>query len=146
AVNIKRWVIVRGLLRIFKTAALVNSDIHQHGTGLHIFDHVLGDQFRRCCTGNDHCTDDEVCFAEFFSNRDRVGDLGSHPALVLLIDMLQHLRVQVQYRDLSVQPSSHRHSRSTNLATTNNDHASWLGSGHTWQEHTAAAFGGLEVI
>src|SRR5699024_871782 len=51
AVNIKRWVIVRGLLRIFKTAALVNSDIHQHGTGLHIFDHVLVTNFGAAAPG-----------------------------------------------------------------------------------------------
>ena len=59
-VNTISWVFMGGCPRIFETSTLVNRDIDQNRSGLHLGNILIGDQFWRPRAGDQNRTDHQV--------------------------------------------------------------------------------------
>ena len=90
-VHLERRVGVRGGARVLEAAALVDGDVDEHRAGLHLRDHLVGDELGGLGAGDEHGADDEVGAEHLLLDRHRRrGDLRdavvvapeAHPQLV----------------------------------------------------------------
>jgi hypothetical protein len=61
AIHLVSRIGVRRRTRCLEAAALVDSNVHDHGSLAHRAQHAAADKFRRASTWNEHCANNDVC-------------------------------------------------------------------------------------
>ena len=80
---------MRCRLRRFETAALVDRNIDQHRTRLHMLQHLAGHKLWRTRARDEDCPDDGIGDADFGIDGIERRITGAHPAMEKLINLAQ---------------------------------------------------------
>ena len=142
--HLEGGVIVGGLFGVFEATTLVDGDVHEDGTLLHLLYGLLTHQLRCSGAWDEYRANDEVSFLQFLIDGGRIRNQGAHAAGVLVIEALQNVRIKVQHGDLGTQTVGHGNGGRANLATADHDDACWLGTWNTRNQQTAAALRGQQ--
>ncbi len=94
---------MRSLVGVLEAAALFDGDVDEHCPWLHLLYGLLAHQLRCSGTGHEDGANDKVSFEKLSLERGRIRNEGTDGALVLVVEALQNMRIQIEYRNLSAQ-------------------------------------------
>src|SRR5204863_8211 len=86
---------MRGCVRSFKTAALVDSDVYHDRALLHSAQHIATNQLRRRSARNQHRPDDQIGQVQRLTNGEAVGCQGHNLAAVDIIELTQAIEIAI---------------------------------------------------
>ena len=93
-------IVVGGRVGVLEAATLVDGDIHQHRSGLHLGDHVVGDELRGLGAGDEHRADHQIGLEDVLLH----GEGGAHDTVYLVVEppegVAQLVEVGVENRDI----------------------------------------------
>ena len=75
-------IVVGGRVGVLEAATLVDGDIHQHRSGLHLGDHVVGDELRGLGAGDEHRADHQIGLEDVLLH----GEGGAHDTVYLVVE------------------------------------------------------------
>src|SRR5699024_10429570 len=137
----ERRIVVRGGTAVLEAAALVDGDVDEDRTRLHVRDHLIGDELRRLLAGDEHGADDEVGTGQGLRDlvlvrhlrRDRTGEG--------LVDLPQARDVDVDALDVRSEAQSHAGGVRAGHTGADDDDIRAFDPGHAGQQDAAAAAG-----
>ena len=132
---------MRGGLGGFETAALVDGDVDEHGTVLHLLQHGAGDQLGSGSARDQHGTDDDIGFLDGLFQRSLGGVGGLHGAGELLVQLGQALVGAVEDGDVGAGTDGHLGGMGAGDTAADDHHLGRQHAGHAAQHQAAAALG-----
>ena len=98
---------VRGGVRGFEAAALIDGDIHHHRAALHVGDHLAPHQPGRRRAGNQHRADHQVGRLQILADGPRVGSQRDHLAVEDVVEFAQAVEAAVDDGDVRAHADRH---------------------------------------